>query len=79
MSTAAAVLTQNEDTHSGISNAKLGVWLFLASEIMLFATLFTTYLVLRISAPTWPAAGKSLNFPRRMTNRLAFITPAATR
>jgi cytochrome c oxidase subunit III len=49
-----AVVMDNPDTHSGISNAKLAVWLFLASEIMLFATLFTSYIVYRTASTSWP-------------------------
>ncbi len=41
---------------SGLYNAKLGVWLFLASEVMLFGALFSSYILLRVGAPdgTWP-------------------------
>ena len=35
---------------TGLYNAKLGVWLFLASEVMLFGALFSTYILLRIGA-----------------------------
>jgi len=43
-----------EDT--GLYNAKLGVWLFLASEVMLFGALFSSYILLRVGADpgTWP-------------------------
>jgi cytochrome c oxidase subunit 3 len=43
-----------EDT--GLYNAKLGVWLFLASEVMLFGALFSAYILLRVGADagTWP-------------------------
>ena len=54
MSATVAHPVSHDAPHSGVSNAKLAVWLFLASEIMLFATLFTTYVVLRNSAPSWP-------------------------
>jgi cytochrome c oxidase subunit 3 len=37
-----------------ISNGKLIVWLFLSTEIMFFAGLIGTYIVLRFGAPTWP-------------------------
>jgi cytochrome c oxidase subunit 3/cytochrome o ubiquinol oxidase subunit 3 len=33
------------DTNTGISNTKLGMWLFLGSECLLFGGLITTYLV----------------------------------
>ncbi|MEM1059220.1 MAG: cytochrome c oxidase subunit 3 [Verrucomicrobiota bacterium] len=41
---------------TGLYNAKLGVWLFLASEVMLFGGLFSAYVFLRLGAPegTWP-------------------------
>ena len=41
---------------TGIYNAKLGIWLFLASEVMLFGGLFSAYVLLRASAPAdlWP-------------------------
>src|SRR3954462_2731316 len=39
---------------SGLANGKLGIWLFLASEVMLFGALFSTYIILRVSAPEWP-------------------------
>lgn len=41
---------------TGLYNAKLGLWLFLASEVMLFGGLFSAYIYLRVGAPaeTWP-------------------------
>jgi heme/copper-type cytochrome/quinol oxidase subunit 3 len=39
---------------SGLPNGKLGVWLFLASEVMLFGALFSTYILLRTGAIEWP-------------------------
>ena len=32
---------------TGLANGKLGIWLFLASEVMLFGALFSTYIILR--------------------------------
>jgi cytochrome c oxidase subunit III len=37
-----------------ISNGKAIVWLFLSTEIMFFAGLIGTYVVLRFGAPVWP-------------------------
>ena len=45
-----------EDT--GVYNAKLGIWLFLASEIMLFGGLFSAYIILRTGASVWPPIGE---------------------
>jgi cytochrome c oxidase subunit 3 len=41
---------------TGLYNAKLGIWLFLASEVMLFGGLFSAYVLLRVGAPDgyWP-------------------------
>ncbi len=37
-----------------LPNGKLFLWLFLSTEIMFFAALIGTYIVLRFGAPTWP-------------------------
>ena len=36
---------------TGLYNAKLGIWLFLASEVMLFGALFSSYVLLRTGDP----------------------------
>lgn len=73
-----AITMDNPDTHSGVSNAKLGVWLFLASEIMLFATLFTSYIVLRMGATSWPWGWDALNVPLAMLNTFILIASSVT-
>jgi heme/copper-type cytochrome/quinol oxidase subunit 3 len=46
-------VTARSDT--GLWNAKLGIWLFLASEVMLFGGLFSSYIYLRLGADfEWP-------------------------
>ena len=46
-------VTARPDT--GLWNAKLGIWLFLASEVMLFGGLFSSYVYLRVGADfPWP-------------------------
>jgi cytochrome c oxidase subunit 3 len=46
--------TARPDT--GLYNGKLGIWLFLASEVMLFGAIFTAYLFVRLGADdgSWP-------------------------
>ena len=39
---------------TGVTTNALGVWLFLASEVMLFAGLFSAYVLLRGGAENWP-------------------------
>jgi len=42
--------TSERRPDTGLYNAKLGVWLFLASEVMLFGALFSSYILLRVGA-----------------------------
>ncbi len=76
MSTLAPAVSYESDT--GVTNAKLGIWLFLASEVMLFATLFTSYLVLRMGALSWPRGWEVLNVPLAMCNTFILITSSVT-
>src|SRR5690348_5438845 len=41
---------------TGVYNAKVGIWLFLASEVMLFGALFSAYVLIRVGTPPgeWP-------------------------
>lgn len=66
------------DTTTGIPHGKLGIWLFLASEVMLFATLFTTYIVMRTAAPEWPRGWELLNVPLATINTFVLITSSVT-
>jgi len=47
-----------EDT--GLYNAKLGVWLFLAAEAMFFGALVSSFVFLRIAAEAWPVGAEVL-------------------
>jgi len=65
-----------EDTN--LYNAKVGIWLFLASEVMLFGALFSSYILLRVGAPpgTWPHG--LLNIPIGTFNTAVLITSSIT-
>ncbi len=63
---------------SGLYNAKLGVWLFLASEVMLFGALFSSYILLRVSAETWPHGYSILNIPLATLNTVVLISSSVT-
>ena len=65
-----------EDT--GLYNAKVGIWLFLASEVMLFGALFSSYILLRVGADpnTWPHG--LLNIPIGTFNTTVLITSSVT-
>ncbi|HLF14583.1 MAG TPA: cytochrome c oxidase subunit 3 [Bacteroidota bacterium] len=63
---------------TGLYNAKLGIWLFLASEVMLFGALFTSYILLRVGAPVWPRGSEILNVPLATINTVVLISSSIT-
>ena len=64
---------------TGLYNAKLGIWLFLASEVMLFGGLFSAYVMLRLSDPNWANYGQdALNVPLATLNTAVLITSSVT-
>ena len=63
---------------TGLYNAKLGVWLFLASEVMLFGALFSSYVLLRTGAPSWPHGREFLNVPLATLNTIILIGSSVT-
>ena len=63
---------------TGLYNAKFGVWLFLASEVMLFGALFSSYILLRSSAATWPRGWTFLNVPLATVNTFVLIASSVT-
>ena len=65
-----------EDT--GLNNVKLGIWLFLASEVMLFGGLFSSYVLLRVGAETWPVGASILSVPIATFNTIVLIASSVT-
>jgi cytochrome c oxidase subunit 3 len=63
---------------TGLYNAKLGIWLFLASEVMLFGALFSSYILLRTGAPHWPHGKEILNVPLATLNTAILIASSVT-
>ena len=65
---------------TGLTNGKLGIWLFLASEVMLFGGLFSAYVLLRVGAPPgqWPHGSDVLSVPLGTLNTLVLITSSVT-
>ena len=61
---------------TGLNNGKLGIWLFLASEVMLFGALFSTYVILRTGSTTWPQGG--LSVPLGAINTVILISSSVT-
>ena len=63
---------------TGLTNPKLGIWLFLASVDMLFGALFATYIMLRVGAVEWPRGATYLNVPLATLNTIVLITSSVT-
>ncbi len=63
---------------TGVTNSKLGIWCFLASEVMLFGALFSSYIFLRTGSVDWPHGSQLLNVPLATLNTMILITSSVT-
>lgn len=63
---------------TGVTNQRLGMWLFLASEVMLFGSLFSSYALLRSGAMSWPDQSSIVNVPLAAVNTLVLIVSSIT-
>jgi heme/copper-type cytochrome/quinol oxidase subunit 3 len=70
--------TVHERPDTGLTSGKIGIWLFLASEVMLFGALFATYILLRVGAVTWPHGREYLNIRLATINTIVLITSSVT-
>jgi cytochrome c oxidase subunit 3 len=71
--------TVQERPDTGLYNAKVGIWLFLASEVMLFGGLFSSYVVLRVGSFNWlPGRDFDLNIPIGTFNTAVLILSSVT-
>jgi cytochrome c oxidase subunit III len=63
---------------TGLYNSKVGIWLFLASEVMLFGGLFSAYVLLRVGADpgTWPHGWQNVTLGT--TNTIVLALSAIT-
>jgi cytochrome c oxidase subunit III len=63
---------------TGLYNAKVGIWLFLASEVMLFGGLFSAYVLIRVGTPPgeWPHGWQNVTLGT--INTLALALSAIT-
>ena len=61
---------------TGLYNAKMGIWLFLASEVILFGALFSSYVILRTGNPDW--VQHPMNVSLATLNTMILITSSVT-
>ncbi len=67
-----------EGIPGGITAGKVGVWWFLASEIMVFGGLITSYIVFRLGGPGWAEASHHLSITLAAINTLVLLTSSFT-
>ena len=63
---------------TGIPHDKIGMWVFLCSEIMFFTGLIGSYIVLRFASPVWPHPGNTLNIWLTALNTFILICSSVT-
>src|SRR4051794_37017619 len=63
---------------TGLYNAQLGIWLFIASEVMLFGGLFSGYVLLRTGALAWPHGPERLNVTLASVNTVLLVASGVT-
>jgi heme/copper-type cytochrome/quinol oxidase subunit 3 len=63
---------------TGLANPKLGIWLFIASEVMLFGGLFAGYIFMRLGAEPWMWPTGWLNVPVGTFNTFILIASSVT-
>jgi len=74
-----ALAHQFEDLEQQHEAASLGMWIFLATEVMFFGGLFCAYLVYRLKYfPEFAAASQSLNWKLGATNTAVLICSSLT-
>ena len=67
-----------EATSTGIPSGKLGMWIFLASEVMFFTGLLAAYIILRAGVEHWPHPGEELNITAAALNTFILLTSSMT-
>lgn len=74
------LLTTEPKDHilGGTSTAKMGMWVFLASEILFFTGLIGMGIALRVREETWAEPGEVLNVPLTAANTFFLICSSMT-
>jgi cytochrome c oxidase subunit I+III len=57
-----------------VAKERLGMWLFIATEIFLFGAVISSDIYIRLNAPSWPAAGSVLDVMTGGWSSLALIS-----
>lgn len=69
----------DEPTSTGVPSGKLGMWVFLASEVMLFGSFISSYIVLRVGSPLFVMPShEMLSVPIAAANTFVLIVSSVT-
>jgi cytochrome c oxidase subunit I+III len=71
-------MSPDEHLLGGISTAKMGIWMFLVSEVLFFTGLIGTGIALRIRSDWWAEPGELLNVPLTAVNTFLLICSSLT-
>jgi cytochrome c oxidase subunit III len=63
---------------TGLNNSRLGLWLFLASEAMLFGGLISAYVFLRTGAPAWAQEQEKPELSLALINTVLLLVSSVT-
>ncbi len=63
---------------SAVPKLKLGMWVFLSSEVVLFGSFLGAYVFIRAAAASWPVAGSIHEIPLGTFNTLVLVTSGLT-
>jgi len=70
--------THSEETSTGLSHNKLGMWVFLGSECLLFGALISTYLLYRGRFADGPAPGDIFDIPFTSVSSFVLLMSSLT-
>jgi heme/copper-type cytochrome/quinol oxidase subunit 3 len=71
-------MSRDEHILGGTSTAKMGMWMFLVSEILFFTGLIGTGIALRARSDSWAEPGEYLNVPLTAANTFFLICSSMT-
>jgi cytochrome c oxidase subunit I+III len=63
---------------SAVPKLKLGMWVFLSSEVVLFGSFLGAYIFIRAAAAQWPIVGSIHDIPLGTANTLILVTSGFT-
>jgi cytochrome c oxidase subunit I+III len=61
-----------------IPKMRLGMWIFLATDVIVFGAILGTYLYIRSFTPVWPAPGTIHEIPLGLANTISLLTSGLT-